>query len=113
MSFAGRRSCSLAFAVAAAVGCAAGAQPAGAMQTPGAGDLSPRLATLAKPAVRSAPDAVQAKKLGLPDQGPGSLLRHGNRVLAYVRFDQGAVAGLDALRAAGRRSSTPAAGTRR
>ncbi len=71
------------------------------MQASGAGDLTPRLAELATPAVRSAPDAEQATKLGLPNEGPGSLLRHGNRVLAYVRFDQGAVAGLDALRAAG------------
>jgi len=101
MSLAGRRSRSLAVAVAAAVGCAAGAPAAGAMQTPGAGDLSPRLAALATPAVRSAPDAVQAKRLGLPDEGAGSLLRRGNRVLTYVRFERGALAGLDALRAAG------------
>ncbi len=71
------------------------------MQTPADGDLSPRLAELAAPVVRSAPEVVQARKLGLPAAGPGSLLRHGNRVLAYVRFEQGAVAGLDSLRAAG------------
>lgn len=63
--------------------------------------LSPRLAELAKPGVRSAPKAVQAAKLGVASEGPGSLLREGGRVLVYVRFDHGAIAGLDALRAAG------------
>ncbi len=90
--------------IAAAVSvaaCLVAPSGASAIRTPGAGDLSPRLAILAKPAVRTAPDAVQAKKLGLPDEGAGSLLRRGNRVLAYVRFERGAVAGLDALRAAG------------
>jgi Subtilase family len=62
--------------------------------------LSPRLAELAKPSVRSASDRVQAKKLGLASEGPGSILRKGNRVLVYVRFDHGAAA-VDALRAAG------------
>lgn len=79
-------------------------KPGSAVATvgPGAGQsLSPRLAKLAKPAVRSAADAVQADKLGLADKGPGSLLRKGNRVLVYVRFERGAVAGLKALRAAG------------
>jgi hypothetical protein len=63
--------------------------------------LSSRLAELAKPSVRSASDDVQAKRLGLAPEGPGSLLRRGNRVLVYVRFDHGAVAGVEALRAAG------------
>jgi hypothetical protein len=71
------------------------------MQVEGTGDLTPRLAELASPTVRSASDSLQAKKLGLPAEGPGSLLRRGNRVLAYVRFEQGAGAGLDSLRAAG------------
>jgi hypothetical protein len=64
-------------------------------------NLSPRLAKLAKPGVSSASDAVQADRLGLAPEGPGSLLRKGNRVLVYVRFERGAVAGLKALRAAG------------
>jgi hypothetical protein len=64
-------------------------------------NLSPRLAKLARPAVGSASDAAQATKLGLSAEGPGSLLRKGNRVLVYVRFERGAVAGLEALRAAG------------
>lgn len=73
---------------------------AGAKPEP-AGKLSPRLAELAKPSLRSAPDAVQARKLSLATEGPGSLLRQGNRVLVYVRFDRGAAAAVGALRAAG------------
>lgn len=63
--------------------------------------LSPRLAKLARPAVGSASDAAQASKLSLAEGGAGSLLREGNRVLVYVRFERGAAAGLKALRAAG------------
>jgi hypothetical protein len=75
---------------------------AAAMLSPsGDRNLSPRLAKLARPAVRSAPDAAQADKLGLAAEGPGSLLRKGNGVLVYVRFERGAAAGLEALRAAG------------
>ena len=37
----------------------------------------------------------------LPSEGPGSPLRIGNRVIAEVRFDHGARASLDRLRAAG------------
>jgi hypothetical protein len=73
---------------------------ASAMTSPG-GDLSQRLDLLASPGLRSAPDAVQAARLGVSRQGPGSLLRQGNRVLAYVRFDRGAVSGARALRARG------------
>lgn len=73
--------------------------PAMARQSPG--DLSPRLAKLATPALRSAPKGVQARRLGLAVDGPGSLLRRGNRVLAYVRFDRGALGALDELRALG------------
>jgi hypothetical protein len=39
--------------------------------------------------------------LSLAANGPGSLLRDGNRVLADVRFEEGAAAGVDQLRAAG------------
>ncbi len=49
----------------------------------------------------AASDAAQADKLGLVGEGPGSLLRKGNRVLVYVRFERGAAAGLKALRGAG------------
>ena len=68
---------------------------------PSDGDLSPRLAELAKPAIRSAPPAKQARALSVAAEGPGSLLRQGNRVLVEVRFDHGAAAGVDDLRAAG------------
>ena len=67
----------------------------------GAGDLSPRLAELAKPALRSASPASQAAALSLAPDGPGSLVRKGKRVLVEVRFERGAVAGADGLRAAG------------
>lgn len=68
---------------------------------PSDGDLSPRLAELAKPSVRSAPPARQAEALSLASEGPGSLLREGNRVLVEVRFDRGAAAAVDDLRATG------------
>jgi len=64
-------------------------------------DLSPRLAELAEPAVRSAPPSEQAALLGLAPGGPGSLLRDGNRVLVDVRFDAGAESSAAALRRAG------------
>jgi len=63
--------------------------------------LSPRLVELAKPSTRSATDKEQARKLGVAFTGPGSLLRDGNRVLVYVRFDRGAAAATDSLRSAG------------
>ncbi len=76
--------------------------PASAVAVAGpSGSLSPRLAELAKPSVRSGSHAAQAAQLGLAPEGPGSLLRKGNRALAYVRFDHGAAASVDALRASG------------
>jgi subtilisin family serine protease len=63
--------------------------------------LSPRLAKLASPTLRSASNAEQARAVGLAPVGPGSLLRRGRRVLVYVRFDHGAAAALPALRADG------------
>jgi subtilisin family serine protease len=72
-----------------------------AASRPGEGDLSPRLAELAKPSVRSAPPARQAEELSLAPEGPGSLLREGNRILVEVRFERGATAAVDDLRAAG------------
>jgi subtilisin family serine protease len=67
----------------------------------GAGDLSQRLAELAKPSVRELPESRQARLLSLAPSGPGSLLRDGNRVLVDVRFDHGAAVSAAALRAAG------------
>ncbi|HEY4779334.1 MAG TPA: hypothetical protein VIH47_07065, partial [Solirubrobacterales bacterium] len=82
--------------------CALTPATALAMSAPPADpSLSPRLAELSAPAVRAAPPAEQAARLGLAASGPGSLLRDGNRVLAEVRFESGAAAALGALRAAG------------
>jgi hypothetical protein len=75
--------------------------PATASAMTDRGTLSPRLAELAKPSVRSASDQVQAQKLSLAPEGPGSLLRRGNRVLVYVHFGQGAVAAVGTLRNTG------------
>lgn len=84
----------LAFALAPGSAWAAASRPSD-------GDLSARLAELAKPSVRLASSAKQAEELSLASEGPGSLLREGNRVLVEVRFDSGAAAGVDDLRAAG------------
>jgi hypothetical protein len=65
--------------------------------------LSPTLAKLAMPSVRSMPVAQQAEALGMLPSGPGSLQRDGKRVLVRVRFQRGAIVGLDALRDAGAR----------
>ncbi len=67
----------------------------------GEGGLSPRLAELTKPSIRSASPAMQARALSLPLSGPGSLMRRGNRILVDVRFERGATAAVDDLRAAG------------
>lgn len=77
------------------------ASPAASAKTGGPSGLSPRLAELAKPSVRELSVAKQARAVGLAASGPGSLLRRGNRILVYVRFDHGAVAALPAIRAAG------------
>jgi subtilase family protein len=68
---------------------------------PGDAALSPRLAELARPALRSASRAEQAARLSLAPSGPGSLLRDGSRVLADVRLDGDAEAAVDGLRQAG------------
>jgi subtilase family protein len=72
-----------------------------AASSPGAGDLSVRLAALAKPGLRSKPAAVQARKLSVAARGPGSLVHEGERVVAEVRFEQGTVVAAPDLRAAG------------
>lgn len=78
------------------------AGPAAAMRAPASGShLSSRLAELAAQPLRSASPAKQARALGLAPEGPGGLLRQGKRVIVYVRFDRGAAASADALRAAG------------
>jgi Subtilase family len=65
------------------------------------GPLSPDLRTLGQPSVSTQSEAQQAAILGLPESGPGSLIRFGSRVLLEVSFDQGAVAGSEDLRDAG------------
>lgn len=92
----GAGTCSI--AVAAAL-CAL--LPSSALAAVGQGDLSPRLAELARPAVRSASPRAQAKALSLAVNGPGSLVRDGNRVLAQARFARGAAAITKGLRRAG------------
>jgi subtilisin family serine protease len=88
--------------LAVAALCALAPTPAGAaVGSSGDGALSPRLAELAKPAVRSAPPREQADALSLAADGPGSLIREGNRVVVEVRFDRGAAAGVEDLRQAG------------
>lgn len=67
------------------------------------GPLSPALTNLAKPSIRSLPQAKQARIAGVAPSGPGSLIRHGGRLLVDVRFDHGAIAALPGLRAAGAR----------
>ncbi|HEU4706254.1 MAG TPA: S8 family serine peptidase [Solirubrobacterales bacterium] len=78
--------------------------PATALATVDAGHsspLAPSLATLADPAVAAKPPAQQARILGLPPSGPGSLLRHGDRLVVQVRFDHGAIASRGAVAEAG------------
>jgi subtilisin family serine protease len=94
-----RRSLALVLAPLAAA-CAL-APSAAAMQRNSA--LSPQLVELAKPSVQNLPHAAQAKRIGVAVEGPGSLVREGSRVLVEVHFTHGAIAGLDALRAAGGR----------
>jgi subtilase family protein len=76
---------------------------AGVMAPKSADPLSPVLAELARPSVRSQPQARQAAALGIPSNGPGSLLRRNGRVVVSVRFDHGAVASRDEVRARGGR----------
>lgn len=59
--------------------------------------LAPPLETLAEPAVAAKPPAKQARIIGFPPRGPGSLLRRGARLLVQVRFDHGAIAGRDEI----------------
>jgi hypothetical protein len=93
---------SIAFAAAALT-----ALPISAAAMPGSGELAPRLAKLASPSLRTASPARQARALGLSADG---LVRRGRRVLADVRFEDGALAARNALAVAG--AHTVAAGSR-
>lgn len=75
--------------------------PGPAVASRATGNLSPRLAALASPSLRTAPPGKQAKALSLAAEGPASLVRRGRRVLVYVRFAQGALTARDDLEAAG------------
>jgi subtilisin family serine protease len=88
-----------------ALACMSGAASASAVLAPKSADngLSPQLTQLAKPAVRSQSAAKQAVLLGVAAEGPGSLVRLGSRVLVSVRFERGAIASRDEIRAIGGR----------
>lgn len=62
----------------------------------GDGALSPGLAGLA-----GLQPSLAREVPNLAGEGPDEVLRDGGRVVVYVRFDRGAAAGVDALRAAG------------
>jgi Subtilase family len=74
------------------------ALPGSATAMRAAGQLSPRLAKLATPALQDAPPGRQAEALGLTR---GGLSRKGRRVLVNVRFDGGALSSREDLREAG------------
>jgi subtilase family protein len=82
-------------------GCALPAAAGATPVAPPGSKLSPRLAEVARPALRSASAAAIAKRLSLPRSGPGSLERQGRRAIVDVRFDGGAGASLGRLRATG------------
>ncbi|HEY5334243.1 MAG TPA: S8 family serine peptidase [Solirubrobacterales bacterium] len=69
--------------------------------TPEPTALTPELATLATPAVAAEPPAAQAEAIGLPAEGPGSLIREGERVVVEAHFEAGALSQVEALEAAG------------
>jgi Subtilase family len=82
-----------------AVACAALPASAAAAPSP----LSPPLEELAEPAVAAKPIAAQADRLGLPLDGPGSLVRDGGRVLVTARIPGGDASAFAGLRQAGAR----------
>jgi subtilisin family serine protease len=96
-----QRGAALAAAAAALGVVCLPAQSASAYSDPTAGGLSPRLAELSKPSFRAADRAVQARRLGVAVEGPASLAEVGNRIVVEVRFERGAAAGADDVRAGG------------
>jgi hypothetical protein len=66
-------------------------------------ELDPRLAELSDPAIRAAPPAVKAERLGLPESGPGSLVQDGANVVVRVRMRSVTDQRVSDLRAAGGR----------
>jgi hypothetical protein len=63
--------------------------------------LSPELEALATPAVRSRSLAGQAEALGLPRESEGGMVRDGGRVVVEARFEEGAAAAVEAVKATG------------
>jgi Subtilase family len=92
-----------ALALTAALAAAWSAAPAGAFSLPPkhSGKLSPLLRRLSAPAVSGQGPARQARAVGVAAEGPGSLVREGDRVLVEVGFDHGALARREDLRQAG------------
>lgn len=75
---------------------------AGAAAPAGGGEkLTPPLAQLASPTLADSSPSAQADELGIPVEGPGSLVRQGERVLLTARFEHGAIAALPQLRGVG------------
>ncbi|HYU60172.1 MAG TPA: S8 family serine peptidase [Solirubrobacterales bacterium] len=73
-----------------------------ALDKPAAGqELSPRLDALASPELRNASPREQARQLGLPVRGPGSLTRQGDSVVVELRVAGDARDGSQAARLAG------------
>ncbi len=77
---------------------ASASQPVGAPDT-----LTPLVARLSAPAVRSKSAELQARRLGLPFRGAASLLREHRRYVVDVSFYRGVAGHGDALRRAGAR----------
>src|SRR6266576_5918487 len=88
-------------AIAFALTCLFPATSVATVDSVGHGPLAPSLATLAEPAVAAKPPEQQARILGFPADGAGSLLRRGDRLLVKVRFDYGAVASRGAIAESG------------
>jgi len=91
------RSLASALGLALLLPAAAGALPPGAKQHD---PLAPELQKLSRPSLAAKPPAQQATALGLPQEGPGSLIREGRRILVNVYFDGRVAPQLDALHGA-------------
>jgi hypothetical protein len=63
--------------------------------------LSPALAKLAQPQVAQRSVAGQEAAVGLPESGPGSLIRIGGAAVVEAHFESGAIASVDAVKEAG------------
>jgi hypothetical protein len=95
--------CAASLIACLAISAALPAPAPGAARSGPTAELSPRLATLSEPSVRRSPRAKQAEKLSVAEEGPGSLVRDGSRVLVEVRFASGASDRVGAVRRTGAR----------